>query len=517
MKNEPAKILIIDDQKSSALYIASILKQCNYETVVCHNGIDALSLLKKQKFDLVLLDIVMPGMDGYETCRQIKKLPQTERLPVVFITVKTDIESTVKGFKAGAVDYIYKPFNKAELEARVRLQLNLQDAHEQLVLERENALKAERLKSAFLANISHEIRTPMNAIIGFADLLGQKQLSAEERESFLSIISQSAQHLLQLVTDLVDISKLESGVLSIKRETVVLGELMDELYNTYEDERSKLGRQHVDFIYKAYAKFYDRIIKGDRQRIKQVLDNLLNNAFKFTLEGKVEIGIDFLKDNYFRIFIRDTGVGIPTDKREDIFERFNRLHHPGIIDSSGAGLGLTISQSLSELMQCDLWFENNPGGGTIFYFQPKAPCQLSTRPYKSGVNQNEFREGQNQEWEGKTILLADDVPSVHEFFNQALEDTGLRILHAHNGKEALMIFGAEPIDLVFIDLQMPEIDGYEAMKRMKKINPDCPLVTLTALALDDERQTARDAGCDGFLLKPVNVKTVWDTIRKFIN
>lgn len=316
MKNEPAKILIIDDQQSSAFYIASILKQCNYETVVCHNGIDALSLLKKQKFDLVLLDIVMPGMDGYETCRQIKKLPATDRLPIVFITVKTDIESTVKGFKAGAVDYIYKPFNKAELEARVRLQLNLLEAHEQLVLERGNALKAERLKSAFLANISHEIRTPMNAIIGFTDLLGQKQLSDEERDGFLSIISRSAQHLLQLVTDLVDISKLESGVLSIKKETVVIGELMDELYGAYKDERGKLGRQHVDFVYKDYAKFYDRILKGDRQRIKQVLDNLLNNAFKFTLEGAVELGIEFLKDNYFRIFILDTGVGIPDDKRK---------------------------------------------------------------------------------------------------------------------------------------------------------------------------------------------------------
>ncbi len=518
MKEDTVKILIIDDQESSASLMDTVLSSQGYKTVIAHNGLQALNKVRGNDFDLILLDVIMPDLNGYEVCRRIKAIPEKAHIPVLFITVRNDTKSTLEGFESGGVDYIHKPFNDLELLARVKLHLELKRTYEQLVREKEIARKAEQLKSAFLANVSHEIRTPMNAIIGFTELLTQKQLSEEERDSFLNIISKSGAHLLSLIDDIVDISKLETGAIQISEHVFSLGELMDELYNKFLVQRNNMSRAHIDFIYKDAGALKDVFINTDEHRLRQILENLISNAFKYTLKGEVEMGVEMPGNNKVRFSLRDTGIGIPENKSEDIFHRFTRLNHQSIYDAGGAGLGLSISKNLAEMMNARLWFESRENGGSVFY------VQFSDILAKGNIGQKEDVIARHEKidalrWKGKTILVADDVLMVHEYLQQALMGTGLRIVKCIDGMQAVNQFkeGRKKFDLVIMDLQMPVMNGFEATAWIKANYPKIPIVALTALTMNNERVKARESGFDGFLLKPLQLNRLFDVLEEYLH
>jgi two-component system sensor histidine kinase/response regulator len=365
--NDRPKILVIDDMKSSLMELAGILRKSGFQVATAMNGKSGLKKCLSHPFDLVLLDVVMPGMDGFSACEKLKANPMTSEIPVIFITVDANKENVIKGFEAGAVDYVSKPFNEKELIARINTQLELKRKKEELQLALEQANKHDRLISSFLANMSHEIRTPINAILGFAQLINLKNTTAEDREKFVAIILNSGFQLIDLINDILEVSKIDVGEVRINKKSFPLNSFLRGQFESFH-LLNKTGKNIVFRMGLGAAD--DFTIVTDQSKLLQILNNLLSNAVKFTLAGSVELGYTINKNgaNTCEFYVRDTGIGIPLPKQEIIFDRFIRIENKLEREFRGTGLGLHISKSLIHLLGGNLWLESAEGKGSCFYF-----------------------------------------------------------------------------------------------------------------------------------------------------
>ncbi|UBM61860.1 response regulator [Candidatus Sulfidibacterium hydrothermale] len=516
MNNKNAHILVVDDSASARSLIQAYLDGTYIKAAFAENAVQAVKKAKSNPFDLIMLDVRLPDISGIEVCKMLKSDARTKDIPVIFVTVASDKKSLVEGFRAGAVDYITKPFEKEELLARVETHLRMKRYLEELVVARKKAEESEKLKMAFLSNMSHEIRTPMNSIVGFAELLQDSDLTPSEREEFSAIIINSGEQLLSIIDEILEVSKEEAGELRLFEQEFSLKKLMGELRTIF---ANRLKNKPVQIVLRIADEAPDRIV-ADKVRLKQVLDNLLSNAVKFTEEGLIELGYRLVKKEMpvLEFFVKDTGVGIPKEKQETIFERFTQVEENLTRNFTGTGLGLSIVKRLVTFMGGAVRLRSEPGKGSTFLF---------TLPYKEPTEIQKDVSGEKTvktglfpvgAWEGKTILIADDVKQIFAFFRETLKRTGVEMFYAKDGKEAMEIYTnhRNEIDMALIDVQMPEMNGLEVARAIRKNDPDIPLIAQTGLALNISRKEALDAGFNDVIYKPIKIEELSRIMRHYL-
>jgi len=368
----------------------------------------------------------------------------------------------------------------------------------------QKAIESDRLKTAFLQNISHEIRTPMNSIVGFSELLKDKKLSESEKDQYLEMISKSSDQLLNIVNEVLDISLIETGNLSVNLRRVQLNNLMKEIYLSYKP----LINKEISFTMSTGLSDTLSLILTDVIKIRQIISNLLNNAVKFTDKGHIGFGYT-LEENELNFFIEDTGIGIPSDSHDKIFERFLKVGSDNERLYEGVGLGLAICKGNIDLLNGKIWMDSKPGKGSKFLF---------TIPYKP-VYEEEPVKGKNKDLvrtlNNLTILVAEDDDVNFLYIKEILKGTGAEILHAINGREAVeMCEKNDRIGIVLIDIKMPVMNGYEAIKKIREFRPSLPIIAQTAFALSNEMLKAFNAGSNDYISKPFTREQLLSIVSK---
>ncbi|MBN1338171.1 MAG: PAS domain S-box protein [Bacteroidales bacterium] len=390
---------------------------------------------------------------------------------------------------------------------------NIKKVEVDLQAAKERAEESDRLKTAFLANMSHEIRTPMNAIVGFSELLNDPSLMAEHRKEYVALINENSKILLNLIEDIIDVAKIEAGQIRIVHSSCQVNRIIDELKDLFENEILRLKRKSLEIkVFKGNGNEGFSII-SDPFRLRQILNNLLSNAVKFTSSGFIEYGYTIGRENTIHFFVRDTGIGLQKEKTDIIFERFRQAEESSTRGYGGTGLGLTITKKLVELLGGKIWVESEPGKGSVFHFI--LPFILADA-VESRVERSVKTE--SPDWEGKTFLVAEDEQSNYELVKAILSKTRAKILYAKNGEEAVKLFRKhdESIDLVLMDIRMPEMNGFEAARIIKGIRKPVPVISLTAYAMAEDREKSILAGFDDYISKPIKPSDLINIIRKHI-
>jgi len=380
----------------------------------------------------------------------------------------------------------------------------LKKAEREIIRAKEAAEEASRLKTAFLNNISHEVRTPMNAILGFTDLLQSEDLEKTEKERFFGIINSNAKQLLSIIDDVLEISRLDSGRIPLNPGTFSLHELMEDIHLSMRDLTNRKGLQFVFSMDDGGRT--DQII-ADKEKIRQVIVGLIENAVKFTSEGTVSFGYTKQKRK-IEFYVRDTGIGIPPDEHEKIFERFYQVNQPPARDVRGTGLGLSIARGLADVMGGTIRIESYPGAGSVFFLDISYQEPVST-----GVGTVVTKR---YSLEAMTILIAEDEDTNYELLKILLSKKTKKVIRAINGAEVMAILGKDKPDLIVMDLKMPVMDGYEATRQAKVIYPDLPIIALTAYSQPEEERRALEAGCCAFISKPISNQELIETILRSI-
>jgi len=380
----------------------------------------------------------------------------------------------------------------------------LRKANEDLYLAKEKAEESESLKTAFLNNMSHEIRTPMNAIVGFSNMLDNPDITYEKRKSFISIINNNTNQLLSIVTNILTISSLETHQEKLKIKAIVINDIIVELLSIFKIQASK---KNIKLFAKQQLTDKQSDIYSDKTKITQILTNLLSNALKFTHRGTIEFGYN-LKDNNIEFYVKDTGIGIPTEMQEKIFLRFRQADLTINQRYGGTGLGLTISRELALLLGGEIWVESEPDKGSIFYF---------TVPY-SPVNEIVIGDGlMEQPVDKTTILVAEDEEYNFLFIEELLINMNFNLIHTKDGRETLDLCKTNPhINLILMDIKMPLMDGYTAAKEIKKFRPDISIIAQSAYALEHEKEKFAGTAFDEYVTKPINEDELKQKVMKCI-
>jgi len=378
---------------------------------------------------------------------------------------------------------------------------------EELIRAKVKAEESDKLKTAFLHNISHEIRTPMNAIVGFSTLLGDPEVDERSRKSYIDVIMQSSNHLLSIITDIVDISNIEANLIKTVKNEINVNKTLKYLFNQF---ITKTNEKQIKLVCEAGLSDPEALILTDRTKLTQILSNLINNALKFTDKGIIKIEYR-LKENFLEFCVSDTGIGISPVHHERIFDRFYQVQSNVSRLYEGTGLGLAISKAYVELLGGKIWLSSEPGNGTKFFFTipyEKRDSTTITVYEKKAPDSFVFPVK-------KVILVAEDVESNFKLISYFLEGSNAEVLHAINGKEAVeKCLSMGNIDLILMDIKMPVMDGYTAVKLIREKNTEIPIIAQTAYL--DDRERAIECGCSGFLSKPFDKKGLFKVLGEFI-
>ena len=550
-EDNKGNILIVDDTPENLQVLSATLSDRGYKVRGVIKGTMAIRAAKSAPPDLILLDIKMPDLTGYEVCEQLKADPQTKEIPVIFISALDEVLDKVKAFQIGGVDYITKPFQVEEVLARVEHQLTIKRLQKQLltqnqqlqeeIVERrkaeEVAAAASKAKSQFVANMSHELRTPLNAILGFTQvMLRDRHLSSEQVEN-LRIISRSGEHLLDLINDVLDFSKIEAGIIGLYETSFDLYRLLDTLEEMFQikcEQKNLL----LNFL---VSPDVPQFIKTDEKKLRVCLTNLLGNAIKFTSYGSVtlrvqaELGthspaqqdLPITNDqlpitNYQLTFeVEDTGCGIAEAELDSLFDAFVQAE-AGKKAVEGTGLGLTITRSYVELMGGNITVSSVFGQGTIFKFNilahPAKPAEIITEPLQRviGIEPNQITY---------RILVVDDTKENRLLLLKLLEPIGFEVKEAENGEQALEVWENWQPHLIWIDTRMPVMDGMEASKqiRLRETRAEQAaqasktiIIALTASAFEERRGEILAAGCDDFVRKPFPEQLIFAKMAEYL-
>jgi len=400
-------------------------------------------------------------------------------------------------------------------EGQIAIYAIFRDITEKIVSEKklkeakEKAEASDKLKTAFLTNMSHEVRTPLNAVVGFSDLLADPNTDIESRNEFVKQINLSSDMLIKLMDNIIDISQIDAGELKISKRKFNISSSLSKLYEKMQDEKSKNLKENIEIL--IHNPFGDQIafIESDEYRFNQILEQLLSNALKYTHKGFIEFGFDIDHSENPTFYVRDTGIGIPDDKKQQIFEHFTKLEDRSNL-YRGTGIGLTIVQKLVNLLGGKIWIESNPGIGSIFYFSLPSKIELLESKVPKA------KSFSNYNWNGKSILIAEDEDSNYEVLRATLSRTYADLTRVKQGDEALEHCKKNNYDIVLMDIKMPVMDGINATKQIKIFNPNLPIIAQTAYVHKDERDTCMKAGFDEYIPKPIKSFELLDMISKFI-
>ncbi|WP_299403794.1 response regulator [Acaryochloris sp. IP29b_bin.148] len=658
------EIMVVDDTPANLEVISETLSSAGYRVAAAISGERALKRLKTHPPALILLDIQMPGLDGFETCRQIKANPESNHIPIIFITARSDTESILHGFEVGAVDYISKPFQEAELLARVNTHLQLRHVNQLYALEREKAeqleqlnqqlsltqfsvdhsvdgilwitpnmsfayandsmcemlgysraellqlsvsalkssfndsewqifqaqvkeqqrlrleaqiltkdgqelpvdvslnylqfsdgeyyvahcrdirdrklaeeklqqsnerlritnqdlIRATQFKDEFLASMSHELRTPLNAVLGFSQLMQRDQSMSADNHEMLQIINRNGEHLLALINDILEMSKIEAGKIVLKPTTVDFPKFLDDLHNLF---KGKAEAKHLELTV-LYPPEMPRYIQVDVVKLRQILLNLMGNALKFTQQGQISLHTKILDTApdlsptavHLQFMISDTGTGIKPGELESIFHPFIQSED-GKHAHQGTGLGLPISCKFAQLMGGNIQVQSIWGKGSTFYCDILVEASANDAQAEDSSSQHyQTMQGFSDSQTSYRLLVVDDNVDNRALLTHMLSIPSFEVRTAVSGSQAVDINESWHPHLICMDISMPEMSGLEATRRIRRSNSTPKIIAITANAFADDRQAALAAGCDDFIAKPFTEVTIFKRIAKLLD
>jgi DNA-binding response OmpR family regulator len=568
----PKKILAVDDSPTYLHELATTLAGEGYDVILARSGEEALDMVAMQPVDCVLLDRMMPGLGGTETCKRLKAAAPTRDIPLIMLTASEDRLAVIEGLGAGADDYVVKSSEIDVLKARVRAQLRrklfedesrrvraelltkeldvtearaaralaesrtellsllgqrnveLEALNRQLeerqreVEEKNNQLeKASRLKTEFLSNMSHELRTPLNAIIGLTHLL-QRSDPTSAQSARLDKIDIAAHHLLAIINDVLDLSKIEAGRLELERADFPLASILDHVRSLIVEQAAAKGLTLC--IERAGVPEW---LRGDAMRLRQAMLNYGGNAVKFTERGSVTLRARLLEESddglLVRFEVQDTGPGIAAETLPRLFEVFNQADPSTTRKYGGTGLGLAITRRLAELMGGEVGVESTPGAGSLFWFTARLLRGRGVMPHGAAPFRMLSAEAELRRLHsGARVLLAEDAAINREVALELLHAAGLAVDVAENGLEAVTKAGVERYQLILLDVQMPVMDGLQAARaiRAQPGNARTPILAMTANAFGEDRAACLAAGMDDHVAKPVDPQVLYASLLKWI-
>ncbi|MCL2028800.1 MAG: response regulator [Deltaproteobacteria bacterium] len=516
-------VLIVDDESTNILALTHILGP-EYTVRAAINGRDAIKTAEQHLPDIILLDIVMPEMDGYKVLSALKSSAKTKDIPVIFITKLSVGDDEEKGLALGAADYITKPFSSAIVKIRVRNQI-------QIINQMRMITAANRAKSDFIANMSHEIRTPMNAILGVTEIMMQDETIPRNISDCINKIYSAGDLLLSIINDILDLSKMEAGKLELVRANYETASLISD---TVTLNIMRMESKEIEF-----KLFVDenlpRILFGDEIRIKQILNNLLSNAFKYTEKGEVKLSLAVLADNEANendlniiISVSDTGSGMTAEEVKRMFDQYSRFNYKANRAAEGTGLGMSITRNIVKMMNGEILVESEPGKGSIFTVHlPQGYAGPDILGEDLAKKLQDFRLNGAREIKKSNIiyepmpyghvLIADDVETNLFVAKGLLLPYELSVDTVASGFDAIdRIRNGKVYDIVFMDHKMPKMDGIEATAIIRDLGYTNPIVALTANTVKGQQEMFLENGFDGFISKPIDTRQLNAVLKKFI-
>jgi signal transduction histidine kinase len=520
----PARILIVDDIAANRLALAAVLEPLGQEVVEARSGEEALKSTLQHDYAVILMDVQMPGMDGFATVELLRQRDRTRYTPVIFITAFGDISVTARGYELGAFDFITKPFDADVVRARIGALVTMWQRGQMLEAQsaalraqavaaerervaRESAEAASRMKDEFLAIVSHELRTPLNAILGWAELLAAGTLPPERVQHGLETIARNARMQARLVEDLLDVSRIIAGKLKISRAPTDLGSIARRAAETVAPSANakNVGLEIV-------IEPGDHEVLGDAARLQQVAWNLLSNAVKFCNAGTQVVMTLSRQGSNQVLRVVDRGIGIEASFLPYVFDRFRQAEHAGTRQHGGLGLGLAIAQRIVE-MHGGVISAASEGTGKGATFTVRLPSRLTEgvpeaiRGERSGPATGQFTPIKlpTPRLDGLRVLFVDDEPDARELVAMVLTDAGAAVRSAQSAAEAMELLSQhERFDVMVSDIGMPGEDGYSLMRKVAQMPSPPPAIALSAFTSAQDRERALAAGFTTHLPKPLD-------------
>jgi signal transduction histidine kinase len=540
MEDEQKKIIVVDDNLENLAALKNTLKDI-YEVYPCPSASKMFDLLEHIQPDIILLDVEMPVMNGYEAAKKLKHSDKYHDIPLIFLTSMGDPRSEIEGLVIGAVDYIHKPFVAPLLLQRIKTHLSLMEQQKEIkqlleVKTKEVALReaaeleaqnASRAKGDFLSHMSHEIRSPLNAVIGMINIAAEENDIVTIKQ-YLEKAGSASRHVLGVINDILDMSKIEANKLELSFAGMDFGKMVENVIDVV-SFRAKEKNQNI--VVNVNANIPPFII-ADELRLSQVITNLLTNAIKFTPDGgTVALNAKKLDDApgengapdeiTLRIEVADSGIGISPEQQKKLFTSFTQADSSTTKKFGGTGLGLAISKRIVELMEGKIWIESelDKGAKFIFTIKVKKGTESTGRASADGHAGSKKADFDFKQY---TILVAEDMEFNREIIAKYLQKTGITIDFAENGKLAVSMFTEHPdkYHLIVTDIQMPEMDGYEATRAIRSLDvpraKEIPIIAMTANVFKEDIDKCLEAGMNDHVAKPIVPKIIFTKLQEYL-